>query len=105
MEQLNEAVKNCDFIIEKLGEINAVDLQKLYDCEYISKSVTLDLTERINKLIEVPAKFEIEDEDEEFENEQNEIELYEIIKIKLNALLSLCNDKKINKNTNDIYNI
>jgi hypothetical protein len=34
MEQVNESIKNCDYIIQKLGEINAKDLRKLFDCEY-----------------------------------------------------------------------
>jgi hypothetical protein len=89
MEQVNESIKNCDYIIQKLGEINAKDLRKLYDCEYISKSITHNLIKRIDKLFEVTPK----PEDEQV---GNEVELYNIIKTKLNLLLSSCNNKTLN---------
>ena len=77
MEEINKVITSCDFIIEKLGETETSDLQILKDYEVISKSVTLELIIRINKLLQLNTK-DKEDSDE--------IELYKTIKAKLKLL-------------------
>jgi len=90
MEQIKDSVKNCKDIINAFKKIDEYKLQKLYEFNFISKDDTLDILKRINSIMKFRFS-SMSNENDEYEN-LTEIELYEIIITKLEAMLILYND-------------
>src|SRR6266853_1319499 len=78
MEQIKRAVNDCKDIIETLKKIDVLTLQKLYEFNFLNTDDTLDLLNRIDSKIKYSSN-------DEYKN-LTDIELYEIIIIKLDSL-------------------